>query len=100
MRFFKPVILVAVLFGAAVGIGSYTFAYAKGGSYLRNDPQACANCHVMGDHYASWLKSSHRAVAGCNDCHTPPGTIPKYLSKAGNGFRHASAFTTAAAGAP
>ena len=35
------------LIGLALGVGAYTFVYAKGYSYLSNDPQACANCHVM-----------------------------------------------------
>jgi formate-dependent nitrite reductase cytochrome c552 subunit len=34
-----------------------------------NDPAACANCHVVKDQYDGWLKSSHRAVAVCSDCH-------------------------------
>jgi hypothetical protein len=29
---------------------TYTFVYAKGYSYLTNDPGACANCHIMADH--------------------------------------------------
>jgi cytochrome c nitrite reductase small subunit len=33
-------------------------------------------------------------VAGCNDCHTPPGLVPKYLTKARNGFWHSFYFTT------
>ena len=33
----------AVLLGSLVGIGGYTFSYAKGYSYLTNDPRACAN---------------------------------------------------------
>ena len=37
--------------GIAVGLGGYTFVYARGYSYLTNDPAACANCHVMEDHY-------------------------------------------------
>jgi cytochrome c nitrite reductase small subunit len=48
----------------------------------------------MQDHFDAWLKSSHRAVAACNDCHTPPGFVPKYLSKARNGFFHSLYFTT------
>jgi cytochrome c nitrite reductase small subunit len=80
--------------GIAVGIGGYTFGYARGASYLTNDPAACANCHVMREQYAGWLKSSHHAVATCNDCHTPPGTIPKYLTKASNGFWHSFYFVT------
>ena len=85
---------VAIGLGIPLGLGIYTYIYAKGSSYLPNDPAACANCHVMGDHYSAWLKSSHRAVAGCNDCHTPPGTIPKYLTKMSNGYHHSLAFTT------
>lgn len=30
----------------------------------------------------------------CNDCHTPKGLIPKYATKASNGFWHSFAFTT------
>ncbi|RYE57570.1 MAG: hypothetical protein EOP20_07245, partial [Hyphomicrobiales bacterium] len=65
--------VIAVSIGAAVGLGGYTFVYAKGASYLGNDPNACANCHVMQDHLDGWYKSSHRSVATCNDCHTPAG---------------------------
>jgi hypothetical protein len=28
----------------------------------------------------------HRAAAVCNDCHTPPGLLGKYTTKALNGF--------------
>lgn len=80
--------------GAASGVGGYTFIYAKGSSYLTNDPAACANCHVMQSHYDAWLKSSHYAVATCNDCHTPHSLVPKYWTKALNGYYHSLAFTT------
>src|SRR6188768_2212131 len=85
---------IAIVVGAVVGLGGFTFVYAKGGSYLGNDPAACANCHVMRDHLDAYVKSSHRAVATCNDCHTPPGLVPKYLTKAEHGFFHSLAFTT------
>ena len=84
----------AILLGSLVGVGGYTFVYAKGYSYLTNDPGACANCHVMNDHFAAWTRSSHRSVAVCNDCHTPPGLVPKYVTKASNGFWHSFYFTT------
>jgi cytochrome c nitrite reductase small subunit len=87
-------IVLGVSIGLAVGLGSYTFVYAKGYSYLLNDPQSCANCHVMQEQFDGWEKSSHRAVATCNDCHTPPGLIAKYATKASNGFWHSFAFTT------
>jgi cytochrome c nitrite reductase small subunit len=73
---------------------SFTFFYAKGWSYLTNDPAACANCHVMTGHYDAWLKGSHRTAAMCNDCHTPHDPIGKYATKADHGFWHSYAFTT------
>ena len=84
----------AVLAGVAMGLGAFTFVYAKGGSYLTNDPRACANCHVMSEHYAAWTKSSHHAVAVCNDCHAPHDLVGKYQTKALNGFWHSFYFTT------
>lgn len=92
--FRRLAIAAAVLTGVAGGLGVYTFVYAKGASYLTDDPQACANCHVMQDHLDAWAKSSHHAVAVCNDCHTPKDLIPKYLTKARNGYHHSVAFTT------
>jgi cytochrome c nitrite reductase small subunit len=87
-------ILMGSVVGLAVGLGTYTFIYAKGASYLTNDPAACTNCHVMNEQYNGWVKSSHHAVAVCNDCHTPAGFIGKYATKASNGFWHSFAFTT------
>lgn len=85
---------LGVALGALVGLGGYTFVYARGYSYLLDDPQACANCHVMAPQLEGWLKSSHRAVATCNDCHTPHGFLAKYATKALNGWNHSLAFTT------
>lgn len=80
--------------GAAIAVGVYTFIYAKGYSYLSNDAQNCANCHIMNEQYDGWQKSSHKDVATCNDCHTPHDTIGKYATKANNGFWHSYYFTT------
>ena len=79
--------------GATIGIGGYTFIYAKGASYLGHDSSACANCHIMRDQYDGWIKGSHRAVAECNDCHAAHDLLGKYSTKAINGFRHSLAFT-------
>lgn len=87
------VIAAALASGLAAGIGIFTFGYAKGGSYLKNDPAACANCHIMSEHFAAWQKGSHR-TATCNDCHTPHNLIGKYVTKAQNGFWHSFYFTT------
>ncbi len=95
MNLFVPTVAAAALSVAALGMGSYTFVYARGASYLSNDPSACANCHVMEDHHSAWLKSSHAKVATCNDCHAPrDGVVGKLAVKATNGALHAYAFTT------
>jgi cytochrome c nitrite reductase small subunit len=88
------VITTALLMGTLIGIGAFTFVYARGASYLTNNPQACANCHVMIEHYAAWLKSSHHRAAVCNDCHAPHTLHGKYATKARNGFWHSFYFTT------
>ena len=87
-------LLVSAAVGVAAGVGGFAFVYAKGGSYMTDDPTACANCHVMNEQYDGWVKSSHKNVAVCNDCHTPPGFVNKYFTKALNGWHHSSAFTT------
>lgn len=85
---------LVILIGIILGLGAFTFGYARGASYLTNDPAACANCHVMQEHFAAWMKSSHRQVAVCNDCHTPHSFVGKYATKASNGFWHSFYFTT------
>ena len=87
-------LIAAVLAGVLAAVGGYTFIYAKGYSYISNDPAVCANCHIMDNHFAAWVKSSHHTVAVCNDCHTPPGFVAKYAIKGLNGFNHSLAFTT------
>ena len=89
-----PLLIAGVVFGLLAGLGLYTFVYAQGSSYLTNDPAACVNCHVMNEQYNGWLKSSHHAVAVCNDCHTPHNLVGKYSTKALNGFWHSFAFTS------
>ena len=80
--------------GAFLGFGVYTFIYARGYSYLTEDPRACVNCHVMKEQYGGWVKAPHRNVAACNDCHTPHNLVGKYAVKAKNGFWHSYYFTT------
>ncbi len=88
-------IALAGMVGGVAGLGGFTFSYAQGFSYLSNDPQACVNCHIMRDQFDAWNRGSHKAVAVCNDCHTPHNNIvSKYAVKGINGFRHSYAFTT------
>ncbi len=86
--------ITVMLLGAAAGVSAYTFVYARGSSYLTNDPAACANCHIMSEHFDAWRKSTHHAVAVCNDCHAPHDILGKYSTKARNGFWHSFYFTT------
>ncbi len=88
------VLLLGIAVGILCGVGGYTFLYAKGLSYMKNDPEVCANCHIMQEYYDRWTHGSHHAVAVCNDCHTPPDFVGKYLTKGRNGMRHSYAFTT------
>ena len=85
-------VVAGVLLGSVFGLGSYAFIYAKGYSYLLNDPAACANCHAMRGQYDAWLKSSHRMAATCNDCHTPHNLAGKYAVKGLDGFLHSFYF--------
>lgn len=86
-------IALGALLGVFLGLGGFTFYVARGASYLSNDPTTCVNCHVMRDQYDSWQKSSHHAVAVCNDCHVPHDFVGKYYTKAEHGFRHSWGFT-------
>ena len=88
------VIALVVAMGSLCGLGFFTFGYGDGSSYLRNDPAACANCHVMQEQYDSWMHSGHHHVATCNDCHLSPHKVRKWITKMENGFLHSLAFTT------
>lgn len=89
----KRFLIFFCIFGLCLGIGGYTFYYAKGFSYLSTDPKACVNCHVMQPQYDAWQKSSHHNVAVCASCHMPHNFFRKYLVKAENGYLHSKAFT-------
>ena len=94
--FSSPTLWVLVFFlaGGIVGLGGFTIIYGQGFSYLSDDPKACANCHIMQSVYDRWNHGTHKAVATCNDCHTPEVLYGKYIVKAINGWNHSVAFTT------
>jgi len=96
MKPLKLSYVLSPLLGLLIGLIAYTFVYAKGYSYLGNNPATCANCHVMNAYYDGWVKGSHKSVATCNDCHTPHNLVGKYFTKASNGFFHSFAFTSGA----
>ena len=59
----RTALIAAVLVGFAVGLGLFTFVYAKGASYLSTNPGVCANCHIMQEHFEAWQRSSHRVFS-------------------------------------
>lgn len=86
-------LLLFAMAGVFAGTGIYTFFYAKGLSYLSNDPKACVNCHIMREQYDGWQKGSHHSFATCNDCHVPHDFFGKWFTKASNGYHHSEGFT-------
>lgn len=91
---FHILLLLLLLGGSVTGLGLFTFTYAEGTSYFSDNPDSCVNCHVMRDVYEAWQHSSHKAVAACNDCHSPHTLPGKYIIKGINGWNHSVAFTT------
>ncbi|UKM64411.1 NapC/NirT family cytochrome c [Flavobacteriaceae bacterium GSB9] len=65
------VFLIAVI----TGLGFFMAKEAELVSYMSDNPQACVNCHVMTPVYNSWMHSSHREWANCNDCHVPHNNV-------------------------
>jgi hypothetical protein len=43
----RVAVALGLAVGLLVGIDGYTFIYARGYSYLTNDPAACVNCHML-----------------------------------------------------
>ncbi len=85
---------VIILLGIFAGFGFFIMYVSKASSYLSDKPETCVNCHIMAPQYATWTHSSHREIAGCNDCHVPHNNvINKYYFKAKDGLRHAAIFT-------
>ena len=89
-----PGIILGIALGAAVGVGGYTFVYAKGGSYLpttRRPAPTATSCR------SSTTAGSSRATAPSRSATTAtrrPGCFGKYTTKASNGFWHSFYFTS------
>jgi len=85
---------VGFLLAVFLGISAFVFYISNAHSYVSDDPKTCVNCHIMAPQYATWLHSSHREKATCNDCHVPHNNIfNHYYFKAQDGMRHATIFT-------
>jgi len=86
--------LAAAVTGVAIGIGIFGIGYSELPSYFGTDPQTCANCHIMQDHYDAWLRGPHANVATCSDCHVPHSNLAaKYWVKLEDGILHGYKFT-------
>jgi cytochrome c nitrite reductase small subunit len=85
--------LLGIFCALPISIAAFTFVYGRGYSYMSDDPNVCANCHVMRDQLKGWQVGDHHHVATCNDCHTPKSFVGKYWTKALNGYHHSLAFT-------
>ncbi|WP_108866354.1 cytochrome c nitrite reductase small subunit [Aquimarina aquimarini] len=89
--------IAVVSIGIITGLGFFMAKEASLVSYMSDDPLACVNCHVMTPMYNSWMHSSHREQASCNDCHVPHDNVfNTYFFKAKDGLFHASVFTARA----
>ncbi|MGE5383410.1 MAG: cytochrome c nitrite reductase small subunit [Omnitrophica WOR_2 bacterium] len=98
VNFFRPPekwqLPAIILSGAIVGIIFLLVYTSRAHLYLSDKPTACVNCHVMYPQYATWMHSSHREKATCNDCHVPHDNVFRtYFFKAKDGLRHATIFT-------
>jgi len=83
-----------MLGGMACGLGLVVAHLSRAGSYLQDRPEACLNCHVMNNAYATWQHGSHRQAAACGDCHLPhQNPVTTLAFQIRDGLRHAFVFT-------
>lgn len=61
---------MSVVVGLLVALALLGVIGVQGVNSFTGDSSFCVSCHVMEPVYGTWSHSSHREVAGCNDCHT------------------------------
>ena len=80
--------------GVAFGLALVVAHISRAASYMSDKPEACLNCHVMNNAYATWQHGSHAHVADCGDCHLPhQNPIAEKAFQARDGLRHSYVFT-------
>ena len=57
-------VVMALVLGSAAGVGLYTFIYAKGASYLRDDPASCVTQTISVVVPAFWSRSTGMVSPG------------------------------------
>jgi cytochrome c nitrite reductase small subunit len=97
--FLKPVhpgwrLAIFTAGGVAAGLALVVAHISRAATYLLDEPEACINCHVMNNAFATWQHGSHREVAACTDCHLPhQNPVAKLAFKGRDGLRHSYVFT-------
>ena len=87
-------VAVFLVGGLACGMGLLVAHISRASSYLSDKPEACLNCHVMNNAYATWQHGSHRIAAECGDCHLPhQNPVAEKAFQARDGLRHSYVFT-------
>ena len=85
---------VFALGGAACGLALVVAHISRAASYMSDKPEACLNCHVMNNAYATWQHGSHHLAAECGDCHLPhQNPVATLAFQARDGLRHSYVFT-------
>jgi len=78
-----------LIVGLLVGLCLIGFIGVQGMHAVTKDSSFCVSCHVMEPVYGTWSHSSHREIAGCNDCHTDQTNyLTKTYTKATAGIKH------------
>lgn len=74
--------------GVLIGVGVVMARATNALSHLADAPEACMNCHVMTNAYATWQRGSHGRDTVCVDCHLPhTNIVAKMAYKAMDGVK-------------
>lgn len=85
-------VLLIIGFTAVLSIPLVPFT-VKGLLLFTDRSEFCISCHMMTPEYKNWSHSSHRAGAGCSDCHVSHrGIVPKLAGKLRDGLNHGYAY--------
>jgi cytochrome c nitrite reductase small subunit len=78
----------------AIALFFLVISLSNATSYIKDEPDACINCHVMVPQYVSWEKDVHKLSTTCNDCHVPHNSlVDHFWFKVKDGLRHAAVFS-------
>lgn len=85
----KRIPKLSLIVGLFVGLFLIAIIGVQGVHAVTSDSSYCVSCHVMEPVYGTWSHSSHREIAGCNDCHTDQTNyVTKSYTKITAGVQH------------